>query len=87
MEYRWKAKGKTYKVRIHDADPSVLRTPGNPHPNALVGWVVRISRGRWYADPEGQFHPFRKVKPGSPYFDEWIANETHIPIQLPVIVL
>jgi hypothetical protein len=80
VQYIWHAAGQTYRVRIHDPDPSVVPTPTNPNPNALVGWVVRIQRGRHYMDPEGVFHPARKVKPRSGYFDEFLANETHIPL-------
>jgi hypothetical protein len=85
VEYRWNAGGKTFKVRIHDPDPSITPTSTNPTPNALVGWIVRICRGREYMDPNGQFHPRREVKPGSPDFDEFIANETHIPILPPLV--
>lgn len=83
VEYQWKARGKRYRVRIHDEDPSVKPTPAIPLPNALVGWVVRVSRGREFADGEGVFHPRRKVRPRSPDFDEFIANATHIPIVPP----
>jgi hypothetical protein len=31
-------------------------------------------------DPEGVFHPARQLKPRSRDFDEFLANETHIPI-------
>lgn len=83
FEYMWKAEGRTYRVRIHDADPSVVPTAANPYPNALAGWVVRIRRGKKYMDPEGFFHPAGKVSPKSPSFDELIANETHLPIVPP----
>src|SRR5437868_3975280 len=54
VEYKWRAAGKTYRVRIHDPDPSVKPTTTNPAPNARVGWVVRISCGKRYLDPEGR---------------------------------
>jgi hypothetical protein len=84
VEYKWWAKGKKYRVRIHDPDPSVLPTPPNPRPNARAGWVARIMRVKEYMDPEGNLHPQRNVKPSSPAFDELIANETHIPILRPL---
>ncbi len=80
VEYEWKAAGKRFRVRIHDADPSVLPTPANPNPNALAGWVVRVGRGKEYMDPMGHFQPRSKFNPNGPYFDEFIVNETHIPI-------
>src|SRR5690348_14197521 len=84
FQYYWKAGGHSYRVRIHDADPSVMPTPTNPNPNARVGWVVRVSRGRRYMDPEGVFHPASKLRPRGRDFDEFLANETHIPIIPPV---
>src|SRR5262245_57417703 len=83
VEYVWKAKGRTFRVRIHDPDPSVIPTATNPSPNALVGWVVRIKRGRHYMDSEGRFHPAGKLNPRSTEFDEFLGNETHIPILPP----
>jgi hypothetical protein len=83
VEYVWKAEGRTFRVRIHDPDPSVVPTATNPSPNALVGWVVRIKRGRHYMDPEGRFHPAGKLNPRSTEFDEFLGNETHIPILPP----
>jgi len=85
VKYQWKAAGTTYRVRIHDPDPRVVPSPTNPNPNALVGWVVRIKRGRRYMDPEGRFHPAGKLNPGSTEFDEFLANETHIPIIPPAM--
>src|SRR5262249_9546967 len=85
VEYVWMAAGRKFKVRIHDPDPSVKPTPANPRPNALAGWIVRVSRGHEYMDPYGNYHPPRRVKPGGPYFDEVIANETHIPIVIPIV--
>jgi hypothetical protein len=73
----------TYRVRIHDPDPSVVPTPTNPTPNARISWVVRISRGKQYIDPSGDFHPLKKLVAGKPAFDEFLANETHIPIVPP----
>jgi hypothetical protein len=83
VEYKWQTQAGTFRVRIHDPDPSVGPSPVVPNPNALVGWVVRISCGKRYMDPQGRLHPARKVRPRSPHFDEVIANETHIPIAPP----
>jgi hypothetical protein len=80
VEYLWKAAGATYRVRMHDPDPSVRATPGNPHPNAFMGWVVRVSRSNHYFDPDGRLHHRSKFKQGSPRFDEFVVNETHIPL-------
>lgn len=84
FEYKWRAGGKTYRVRLHDADPSVVPGPANPAPNARMGWIVRIAKGKRYMDPTGTFHPAGAVMPGSASFDEFIANETHIPLIAPV---
>ena|SRR5207244_2100808 len=80
LEYVWIAAGKTFKVRMHDPDPSVRPTATNPLPNALMGWTVRISRGRQFMDDRGVFHARGKVSPRSDEFEEFIANATHIPI-------
>src|SRR6266446_10616124 len=50
FEYKWRAGGKTYRVRFHDADPSVSPSPAVPNPNAWAGWIVRIARGKKYMD-------------------------------------
>src|SRR5713101_5572897 len=65
VEYLWLSEGKMFKVRIHDPDPSVGPTATNPVPNALIGWVVRISRGKQFMDDRGVFHPRGKVSPRS----------------------
>ena len=83
VEYTWKAAGKKHRVRIHDPDPGVAATPTNPAPNARVGWVVRIGRGKWYMDPEGRYHPHAELNPTGPMYDEFVANETHMPIIMP----
>ena len=84
VEYKWKSGGATFRVRFHDPDPSIVPTPAVPHPNALKGWIVRVSRGKNYLDTSGRFHPRSKFKKGGPDFDEGIVNETHIPIVPPV---
>jgi hypothetical protein len=83
VEYKWKTGGKTYRVRAHDRDPSVVPTPAIPAPNALVGWVVRIQRGKQYMDPTGTYHPESRLKPTKPGYDAFLANETHIPFTPP----
>ena len=83
VEYVWWSRGKRHCVRIHDADPSVQPTPGYPAPNARVGWVVRIAQGKRYMDPEGRVHPWAELNPNGPGYNEFIVNETHIPIVPP----
>lgn len=83
FEYKWRSGGRTYRVRFYDPDPSVVPTATNPVPNASAGWVVRIARGKRYMDSQGTLHPASAVVPGSPLFDEFIANETHIPLVRP----
>ncbi len=83
VEYKWWAGGKKIRVRMHDADPRVRPSPANPTPNARIGWVVRIGIGKRFLDPSGRVHAAAKVSPGSPEFDEFIANETHIPLTPP----
>jgi hypothetical protein len=83
VEYKWNARGRTFRVRNHDPDPGVMPTVAVPDPNARVGWVVRVSLGKRYMDPLGRLQPASRVRPGSPHFDEIIANETHIPVTPP----
>jgi hypothetical protein len=83
VEYRWKFRGQTHRVRIHDRDPSVKPTALVPHPNALVGWIVRISRSKDFMDAEGRFHHRSAFRPNNPSFDEVVVNETHVPIVPP----
>ena len=68
--------GQTYRVRVHNVDPSA--PVGS---NAYNGWVVRVQRGRRYFDPT--INDFREAKyfnPNGPDYDEVIINDTHIPI-------
>jgi len=83
VEYRWRAEGRTIKVRIHDRHPSVTAAEAVPVPNALVGWVVRVRRGKRYTDAEGRYHPWGELNPKSSLFNESLANATHIPIDPP----
>ena len=76
FEFKWVQNGQTYRVRVHNADPSA--PVGS---NAYNGWVVRVQRGRRYFDPT--INDFREAKyfnPNGPDYDEVIINDTHIPI-------
>lgn len=72
----WTQDGQTYRVRIHNEDPSA--PVGS---NAANGWVTRVRRGRLYYDYTiDMFQPARFTNPSGPYFDEIIMNNTHIPV-------
>ena len=76
FEFKWVQDGQTYRVRVHNEDPSA--PVGS---NAYNGWVVRVQRGRRYYDPT--INDFREAKYfnlNGPDFDEVIVNDTHIPI-------
>ena len=76
FEFKWVQNGQTYRVRVHNVDPSA--PVGS---NAYNGWVVRAQRGRRYFDPT--INDFREAKyfnPNGPNYDEVIINDTHIPI-------
>ena len=76
FEFKWVQNGQTYRVRVHNVDPSA--PVGS---NAYNGWVVRAQRGRRYFDPT--INDFREAKyfnPNGPDYDEVIINDTHIPI-------
>ena len=76
FEFKWVQNGQTYRVRVHNVDPSA--PVGS---NAYNGWVVRAQRGRRYFDPT--INDFREAKyfnPNGPDHDEVIINDTHIPI-------
>lgn len=79
FEFKWVQDGPTYRVRVHNEDPSA---PVGT--NAYNGWVVRVQRGRKYFDPT--INDFREAKyfnPNGPDFDEVIVNNTHILIMNP----
>ncbi len=79
FEFKWVQDGKTYRVRVHNADPSA--PVGS---NASNGWTVRIQRGRQYYDyTTNDFQPAKFTNPTGDFFDEIIMNNTHIPIQDP----
>lgn len=78
FEYKWKEDGKTWRVRVHDPDPSA---PAGS--NASENWTVRVQRGREFMDENGVFHKQNKMNPRSPHYDEKVANDTHIPIKTP----
>ena len=76
FEFKWVQNGQTYRVRVHNVDPSA---PAGS--NAYNGWVVRVQRGRRYFDPT--INDFREAKyfnPNGQDYDEVIINDTHIPI-------
>lgn len=76
FEYKWNDGTHTWRVRIHDADPSA--PVGS---NAHSGWVARVSRGSQYADDMGTFHPPGIHNPASPFHNPTAINDTHIPFQ------
>lgn len=79
FEYKWITNGKTYRARIHGIDGSAPKGS-----NASKGWVLRIQEGKKYLDPI----TLEYQRPGitnidSPYYNEELANRTHIPIKTP----
>ncbi len=79
FEYKWNQNGQTYRIRIHNVDPSA--PPGS---NASQSWIVRIMRGKQYYDCILEdFQPAKFVNPRGDFFNEAIMNNTHIPIESP----
>lgn len=80
FEYKWvdPQSGQTWRVRVHGPDPSA---PAGS--NAINGWIVRVQKGKQYMDHNGTFHPPGISKPDSPFYNETLINDTHIPIQWP----
>lgn len=79
FEYKWVQDNQTYRVRVHNSDPSA--PVGS---NAYNGWVVRIQRGRQYYDYTiNDFREAKYTNPKGDFFDEEIMNNTHIPITEP----
>ncbi len=79
FEFKWVSNEQTYRVRVHNADPSAPKES-----NANNGWIVRIQRGRQFFDPTiNDFREARYFNNNGPYFDETIVNNTHIPIKNP----
>ncbi len=83
IKFRWVDEaGKTWDVRAHSIDPSA--PPGS---NAANGWIYRVEvkqvnpKWKWTMDSNGNFHKENVLKENSPYYDESIANETHIPFK------
>jgi RHS repeat-associated protein len=76
FEYKWHDGTQTWRVRIHDADPSA--PVGS---NAHSGWVARVQRGSQYADDMGTFHPPGIHNPASPFHNPTAINDTHIPFR------
>lgn len=79
FEYKWVQDGKTMRVRVHGPDASA---PAGS--NAANGWIVRVQEGKKYYDPvTGEFQPPGISNVDSPFYNEDIANRTHIPIKTP----
>ncbi|MCI8408975.1 MAG: hypothetical protein HFJ09_06845 [Lachnospiraceae bacterium] len=79
FEFKWKQNNQTYRVRVHNQDPSA--PVGS---NAYNGWIVRIRRGRQFYDYTiNDFREAKYTNPTGNYFDEAIMNNTHIPIKDP----
>lgn len=79
FEYKWVQDGKTMRVRVHGPDASA---PAGS--NAANGWIVRVQEGKKYYDPvTGRFQPPGISNVDSPFYNEDIANRTHIPIKNP----
>ncbi|WP_102272799.1 polymorphic toxin type 30 domain-containing protein [Cytobacillus massiliigabonensis] len=79
FEYKWSDDGKTMRVRIHGPDASA---PDGS--NAKNNWIVRVQQGKKYLDPlTGEFQPPGITNENSPYYNEDLANRTHIPIKNP----
>ena len=82
VKWKWTdTNGNKWEVRAHSADPSA---PSNS--NAAKGWVYRVELkpanlgGKWQMDSNGTFHKNNLTNKNSDYFDESIANDTHIPL-------
>ncbi|MEC2077038.1 polymorphic toxin type 30 domain-containing protein [Metabacillus fastidiosus] len=77
FEFKWTEDGKTMRVRIHGSDASA---PAGS--NAINKWMVRVQQGKKYLDPvTGSFNPQAITNMSSPYYNEDLANRTHIPIK------
>ncbi len=82
-EYKWKStdpdgKRRGYTVRIHGPDAS--RAIGE---NAKDGWTMRVLEGRKSFDALGNLHPPGVMKESSPFYNDSIANDVHIPVEIP----
>lgn len=74
MDRRWK---NDESVRIRGPDASV---PNGS--NAKNKWVARVQQGKKYLDPvTGKYQPPGITNLKSPYYNEDLANRTHIPIK------
>ena len=69
FEFKWVQNGQTYRVRVHNADPSA--PVGS---NAYNGWVVRVQRGRRYFDPT--INDFREAKYFNPNGPDYMKYQT-----------
>ncbi|MFD1739229.1 polymorphic toxin type 30 domain-containing protein [Bacillus salitolerans] len=75
VEYKWND-GATWRVRMHSED---LSAPIGS--NANMGWTMRVQRGKWFMDSQGNWHKNNLLNKNSPFFNETIANQTHISIK------
>ncbi len=80
IRYKWTdASGNKWEVRAHEMDPSA---PNGS--NASQGWIYRVEvkpknvGGKWYMDSSGNFHKENILNESSPFYNETIANNTHI---------
>jgi hypothetical protein len=79
MKFQWTdASGNTWRLEMHSPDPGA--PTGS---NASSGWVMRVKRGKYYMDANGNFYKETIQNPGSPNYNPAAINATHIPIQAP----
>ena len=70
---------KRASLRVHSARESAPQGS-----NSAQGWTARIEVGGQSMDPMGRWHPSDGVvNPRSPFYDERVENEIHIPIGSP----
>ena len=82
VKYKWIDEyGNKWEARAHSAAPNA---PAGS--NASKGWIYRVQvkfggHGKWfYLDQYGNFHAENVLKESSPYYNEFYANSTHIPL-------
>lgn len=80
FEYKWVQDNQTWRVRVHGPDKGAPKGS-----NASNGWIVRVQKGKQYMDSDGEFHPPGVSNLDSPFYNEKVINDTHIPISVPKI--
>ncbi|TBL71232.1 polymorphic toxin type 30 domain-containing protein [Paenibacillus thalictri] len=80
FEYKWDQDGEKWTVRVHGPDASA---PAGS--NSAEDWIVRVLKGKKSMDADGVFHPRGIFSPDSPFYDEKLINDVHIPITAPSI--